>query len=33
MTLALPEELHRAMKKHEEIRWNEVAREAIREKA
>lgn len=29
MTLALPEELHRKMKAHPEIRWAEVARRAI----
>jgi hypothetical protein len=29
MTLALPEELHRKMRKHPEIRWAEVVRRAI----
>lgn len=29
MTLAIPEELHQIMKKHNEIRWSEVARQAI----
>ena len=33
MTLAVPEELMTEMKKHKEIKWSEVAREAIREKA
>jgi hypothetical protein len=29
MTLAIPEDLHKIMKKHSEIRWSEVARQAI----
>ncbi|MDE1821461.1 MAG: hypothetical protein KGJ23_10070 [Euryarchaeota archaeon] len=29
MTLALPEELHREMRKHPEIKWAEVVRRAI----
>lgn len=29
MTLAIPEELHAVMKKHEEIKWSEVARRAL----
>ena len=29
MTLAIPEELHKVMKKHEEIRWSEIARQAL----
>jgi len=33
MTLAIPEETHKAMKKHREIRWTEVARQAIVKKA
>lgn len=33
MTLALPEHLHRLMKKHSEIKWTEVARKAIERKA
>ncbi len=33
MTLAVPEELMTVMKKHKEIKWSEVAREALREKA
>ncbi len=33
MTLAIPEELHEIMRKHSEIKWSEVARQAIWEKA
>jgi hypothetical protein len=33
VTLAVPEELHRVMKRHPEIKWSEVARQAIREYA
>ncbi len=33
MTLAVPEELHRIMEKHKEIKWTEVARQAMWEKA
>lgn len=33
MTLALPEELHTLMQRHREIRWSEVAREALWEQA
>jgi len=33
MTLAIPEELHDLMKKHSEIKWSEVARSAIWDKA
>jgi len=33
MTLAIPEDLHEIMKKHSEIKWSEVARHAIWEKA
>lgn len=29
MTLALPEELHGIMKKHQEIKWSEIARQAM----
>lgn len=29
MTLSLPEELHREMRSHPEVRWAEVARRAI----
>jgi len=32
MTLAIPEALHRKMKRHSEIRWSEVARKSIAEK-
>lgn len=33
MTLAVPEELMAIMKKHKEIKWSEVARQALTEKA
>jgi hypothetical protein len=33
MTLAIPEELHKIIKKHKEIKWSEVAREALWNKA
>lgn len=33
MTLAIPEDLHKVMKRHQEIKWSEVARNAIWEKA
>ncbi len=33
MTLAVPEDLHKTMQKHKEIKWSEVARQAIIEKA
>lgn len=33
MTLAVPEDLHRIMQKHKEIKWSEVARQAILAKA
>ncbi|VVB77249.1 Uncharacterised protein [uncultured archaeon] len=33
MTLALPETLVQIMKKHKDIKWSEVAREAIWDKA
>lgn len=29
MTLAVPKELHGIMRKHKEIKWSEVAREAL----
>ena len=29
MTLAVPRELHTLMKRHKEIKWSEVAREAL----
>lgn len=33
MTLAIPEDLRKLMRKHKEIRWTEVARQALWEKA
>jgi hypothetical protein len=33
MTLAIPEELSDLMKKHDEIKWSEVARKAMWDKA
>ena len=33
MTLAVPDDLHAIMKKHSEIKWSEVARQALWEKA
>jgi len=33
MTLAIPEDLHKIMKKHKEIKWTEVARQAMWERA
>ena len=32
MTLSIPEELHRKMKKFSEIRWSEIARIAIEQR-
>lgn len=32
MTLSVPEEMHRKMKKHSEIKWSDVARRAFHEK-
>jgi len=29
MTLAIPEDLHKLIKKHKEIKWSEVARQAL----
>ena len=29
MTLAIPEELHQVMKKHKEVKWSEIARQAL----
>ncbi|MFH0955093.1 MAG: hypothetical protein V1777_03230 [Candidatus Micrarchaeota archaeon] len=29
MTMAIPKELHKAMREHPEIKWSEVARQAI----
>lgn len=31
MTIAIPEDLHEKMRKHNEIKWSEIARRAIRE--
>jgi len=33
MTLAIPEELHKIVKKHSEIKWSEIARRAMWEQA
>lgn len=33
MTLAIPEDLYKIMKKHKQIKWSEVAREAIKKEA
>lgn len=33
MTLAVPEDLYKIMQKHKVIKWSEVARQAIWEKA
>ena len=33
MTMAIPEQLHKVIKKHPEIKWTEVARQAIEQKA
>lgn len=33
MTLAIPEKVHKVMKRHSEIKWTEVARQAILKKA
>ncbi len=33
MTMAVPEKLHKIMKKHPEIKWTEVARQAIEKTA
>ena len=32
LTLSIPDELHEEMRKHPEIRWSEVARQALRKK-
>lgn len=32
ITLSIPEDLHKKMKKHSEIRWSEVVRSAIKER-
>ncbi len=33
VTLAVPEELHEIMRKHPEIKWTEIARDAMRQYA
>ena len=33
MTLSVPEDLHEVMQKHKEIKWSEVARQAMWEQA
>ena len=33
MTLAIPEDLHMIIKKHQDVKWSEVARQAIWERA
>lgn len=33
MTLAIPEDLHLLIKKHDEIKWSEIARKAMWEQA
>jgi len=33
MTLSIPENLHRIIKSHSEIKWTEIARQAIERKA
>jgi predicted CopG family antitoxin len=32
MTLSIPEELHKRMKKFSELRWSEIARKAIEQR-
>lgn len=32
VTLSIPEELHRRMKRHSELKWSDVARQAIEKK-
>lgn len=32
ITLSIPEDLHKKMKKHSEIRWSEVVRKALADK-
>mgnify|MGYP001575363830 CR=1 FL=1 len=32
MTLSIPEDLHKKMKKHREIKWSEIARVAIEQR-
>ncbi len=33
MTLAIPKELHELMRKHKQIKWSEIARQAIWDQA
>jgi hypothetical protein len=33
MTIAIPNELHKLMREHDEIKWSEVVRKALWEKA
>ena len=33
MTLAIPEDLHKIIKKHREIKWSEIARKAMWDQA
>lgn len=33
ITFSVPDELHTIMKKHHEIRWGEIARQAIKDNA
>jgi hypothetical protein len=33
MTLAIPEDLHKIIKKHKEIKWSEIARKAMWDQA
>jgi hypothetical protein len=32
MTLSIPEELHRKMKRHTELKWSDIARQAFERK-
>jgi len=32
MTLAIPEELHKKMKRHTELKWSDIARQAFERK-
>ena len=32
ITLSIPEDMHKEMKKHREIRWSEIARDALERK-
>ncbi len=32
MTLSLPEELHKKMKRHTELKWSDIARQAFEKK-